>query len=167
MRLRSRDGLERVEVDDKGTVMALKLAIQQKLKVPFENMVLSKDAALLTSKTPQQFKDLADDGKALKAAGVQHGEQLFMWYPFERDVEPAVKKSEFEKRRCARRGRVLVYVASRSCCAPPAGAWPRSRAPQALLLRRAARVRARQTRAQNRPVAAPLPFSHDNTQQPQ
>jgi nuclear protein localization family protein 4 len=42
-----RDGLERIQVDENGTLGSLKLAIQQKLGVPLEDMLLSKNPQLV------------------------------------------------------------------------------------------------------------------------
>jgi hypothetical protein len=42
-----RDGLERIQVDDGSTLGGLKLAIQDKLGVPLEDMLLSKDPQLV------------------------------------------------------------------------------------------------------------------------
>ena len=44
----------------------------------------------------QTFRDLANDNASLKAAGIAHGEMIYMLYSFERQVEPAYKKSVFE-----------------------------------------------------------------------
>ena len=44
----------------------------------------------------QAFRDLANDSASLKAAGIAHGEMIYMLYSFERQVEPAYKKSAFE-----------------------------------------------------------------------
>ncbi|GAX72680.1 hypothetical protein CEUSTIGMA_g136.t1 [Chlamydomonas eustigma] len=98
IRLRSRDGLERIEVDDKGTILMLKQAINSKLNIPIEDIQLSKDAALLTTKDSKSFKDMAVETKSLSAVGVKHGEMLYMLYRVERQVEPAYRKSVFESR---------------------------------------------------------------------
>lgn len=98
IRLRSRDGLERVQVDDKATLTGLKLAIHQHLNIPLEDMVLSKHPDLLTTKDPRKFTDLADQNATLAALGVQHGDLIFLLYHFERQVEPVYKKSVFETR---------------------------------------------------------------------
>ena len=50
----------------------------------------------LMTKEPEQFKDLAGVHKRLSQAGVQHGDLLFMHYPFERTVAPVVKKTIFD-----------------------------------------------------------------------
>jgi hypothetical protein len=42
-----RDGLERVEVPDHATVADLRRAIHEKLNIPLEDIVLSKDASLV------------------------------------------------------------------------------------------------------------------------
>lgn len=98
IRLRSRDGLERIEVDDHATVGGLRLAINQKLHIPVEEVQLSRDAALLTSKTPSQHQDMASSSAGLKALGIQHGDMLYMLYGFERQVEPGYKKHILESR---------------------------------------------------------------------
>ncbi|KAG2487432.1 hypothetical protein HYH03_013999 [Edaphochlamys debaryana] len=91
LRLRSRDGLERIEVDDSATVRGLKQAVHAKLAIPLEDMHLSKQAGLLTSKEPYSFRDMAVDDAKLKSLGVAHGDMVYLLYSFERQVEPAVK----------------------------------------------------------------------------
>ncbi|PSC72970.1 NPL4 1 [Micractinium conductrix] len=100
IRLRSRDGLERIEVGNGATLAQLKHAIQAKLGVPLEDMLLSKNAALLTAKEEQvpSFTDMQGDGAPLQQLGVAHGDMVFLLYHFEREVQPAVKKSDWEKR---------------------------------------------------------------------
>ena len=48
------------------------------------------------TKEPEQLTDLAGIHKRLSQAGVQHGDLLFMHYPFERTVAPVVKKTIFD-----------------------------------------------------------------------
>ncbi|GLI70914.1 hypothetical protein VaNZ11_015942 [Volvox africanus] len=91
LRLRSRDGLERVEVDDGATLSALKAAINAKLAIPLDDMLLSKQPGLLTTKEPYSFRDLAINDASLKSLGVAHGDMVYLLYSFERQVEPAVK----------------------------------------------------------------------------
>mmetsp|Transcript_19174 Transcript_19174/g.49224 ORF Transcript_19174/g.49224 Transcript_19174/m.49224 type:complete len:413 (-) Transcript_19174:16-1254(-) len=98
IRLRSRDGLERLEVEDGCTVGGLRRKIQEQLGVPLRSQILSKDQGLLVTKDPEKFEDMADATYALSALGIRHGEMLYMWYDMERDVEPMYKKSEFEAR---------------------------------------------------------------------
>ncbi|KAA6426613.1 MAG: NPL4 1-like [Trebouxia sp. A1-2] len=98
IRLRSRDGLERITVDAAGTVGTLRQQISSDLSMPREHVTLSKDQKLLLSKNPEQFKDLSNNKLRLKQAGVQHGDMIYMQYPFERTVQSVVKKSVFEGR---------------------------------------------------------------------
>lgn len=56
VRIRSRDGLERIQVDDRSTVLALKQALHQQLHIPLEDMQLSKDPKLLTAKSSEGFR---------------------------------------------------------------------------------------------------------------
>jgi hypothetical protein len=106
VRLRSRDGLERIEVDNSGTVGGLKLAIKKQLDIPIENITLSTKQQLLTSKEPAGFTDMADNAARLSAVGVSHGSMVFMFYDFERSVEPVGKVDT----RCA------CTAASPPCC---------------------------------------------------
>lgn len=100
IRLRSRDGLERVEVPDNATVDDLKHAVHVKLNIPIEDIVLSTNASLLTaaSNAVRGFLDLAGQGKQLASTGLKHGDQVFLFYHGERDVQPAVKRTVLEKR---------------------------------------------------------------------
>ena len=41
---------------------------------------------------------MAKQGASLKSLGIQHGDMVFMHYPFERAVQPSVKRSAFESR---------------------------------------------------------------------
>ncbi|KXZ49382.1 hypothetical protein GPECTOR_21g608 [Gonium pectorale] len=91
LRLRSRDGLERIEVPDNATLSALKSAIHERLAIPLDDMLLSKQPALLTSKEPYSFRDMAINDATLKSLGVSHGDMVYLLYSFERQVEPAVK----------------------------------------------------------------------------
>lgn len=98
IRLRSRDGLERLELDDECTVGGLQRKIQEQLKIPLSKQILSKDKRLLVSKDPESFEDLQDATYTLTSLGIRHGEMLYMWYDMEREVKPAYVKSEFETR---------------------------------------------------------------------
>ncbi|EFJ40602.1 hypothetical protein VOLCADRAFT_69322 [Volvox carteri f. nagariensis] len=91
LRLRSRDGLERIEVDDGANLSALKAAINAKLAIPLDDMLLSKQPGLLTSKEPYSFRDLAINDASLRSQGVSHGDMVYLLYSFERQVEPAVR----------------------------------------------------------------------------
>uniref|UniRef100_A0A7S0S117 MPN domain-containing protein n=1 Tax=Chlamydomonas leiostraca TaxID=1034604 RepID=A0A7S0S117_9CHLO len=99
LRLRSRDGLERVEVADTATVTDLKQAINASLNIPLHELRLSKNPGLLNSKATGEFAELDAAPRAmLKSLGVAHGDMLFMLYSGERNVEPVVKKGVLDTR---------------------------------------------------------------------
>ena len=52
----------------------------------------------LTAMEPEAFADIGAPKAALKALGLQHGDMVYMHYPFERAVQPSVKRSAFESR---------------------------------------------------------------------
>ena len=52
----------------------------------------------LTTKEPETFTDLQADSAALSALGVAHGDMVYLLYHFERSVQPAYRRSDFEKR---------------------------------------------------------------------
>jgi hypothetical protein len=52
----------------------------------------------LTAIEPEAFTDMGTTKAALKALGLQHGDMVYMHYPFERAVQPSVKRSAFESR---------------------------------------------------------------------
>jgi len=91
LRLRSRDGMERVEVSDTATVGDLRIAIQAKLDVPVEKQTLSVNQALLMSKNPAAFTDMTDAKATLKKLNIAHGAMVYLKYDFERTVEPVAK----------------------------------------------------------------------------
>lgn len=91
IRLRSRDGLERIEVDPAASVGDLRETISRQLSIPLADVNLSRDPKLLTAKNAEGFNDLADDHKSLKELGFNNGELVFLLYHFERAVAPSVK----------------------------------------------------------------------------
>ncbi|KIZ02156.1 NPL4-like protein 2 [Monoraphidium neglectum] len=99
IRLRSRDGLERIVIADGAGVADLKAQINSQLSIPIEDITLSWDPQLLTAKGALDgISLLPDSNAALTSLGVSHGDMLFMLYHFERQVEPAVQKTVFDKR---------------------------------------------------------------------
>ncbi|KAK9826206.1 hypothetical protein WJX81_008221 [Elliptochloris bilobata] len=97
IRLRSRDGLERIQVPDDTTVDALRKHISATLQVPMDDITLSRNQALLTCREEAaraQYRDLAPAGASLRHLGLQHGDLVYMHYPFERTVEPVARASE-------------------------------------------------------------------------
>ncbi|KAF8056357.1 NPL4-like protein 1 [Scenedesmus sp. PABB004] len=101
IRLRSRDGLERIQVDDGATVGELQQAIQAQLGVPVEQQRLSTDPALLTAKDGGAGVSLlsGDAAVRLSALGVAHGALLFLSYDMERQVEPVYKPGPLDSNR--------------------------------------------------------------------
>ncbi len=88
-----------MEVPDAATVADLKSAIYTKLQIPIEDMILSLDPKLLTTKgdAEAEFKDMINNSSPLASLGVTHGTMIHLLYHFERQVE-GVKLSEFDKR---------------------------------------------------------------------
>lgn len=88
-----------MEVPDHATVADLKSAINSKLQIPIEDMLLSLDPKLLTTKgdAEAEFKDMINDASPLTSLGITHGTMIHLLYHFERQVE-GVKLSEFDKR---------------------------------------------------------------------
>ncbi|XP_071723101.1 NPL4-like protein 1 [Rutidosis leptorrhynchoides] len=96
LRIRSRDGLERVKVDNpRATVAQLKELIQTQLQIPTFNQTLSTNQNLLLAKTPTdllKFSDMSDPNTPLSALKLSHGSIVFLSYEGERQIRggPAV-----------------------------------------------------------------------------
>ncbi|KAH7517147.1 hypothetical protein FEM48_Zijuj09G0031500 [Ziziphus jujuba var. spinosa] len=90
LRIRSRDGLERVTVDNPHiTVAQLKSLIQSQLQIPFHNQTLSTNQNLLLAKTHDEisrFTDMADPNTLLSSLNLSHGSIVFLYYDGERTV---------------------------------------------------------------------------------
>eukprot|EP00850_Spirogloea_muscicola_P023375 SM000352S13423 [mRNA] locus=s352:49201:51198:+ [translate_table: standard] len=80
LRVRSRDGLERVEVPAGATVAALRERIAAQLGVAAEEQTLSARQEVLLSPAPRAFADMADPGARLDALGLAHGSIVFLAY---------------------------------------------------------------------------------------
>ena len=93
VRLRSRDGLERVKVGDDATVGELRRAIETITGVKENEQRLSTDVKLLSGKEDESASVacLSGDGKKLQALGVKNGSMLYLKYGFERDVPAAAR----------------------------------------------------------------------------
>lgn len=115
IRVRSRDGIERVQVADEGAVGHLYSAVSSQLGIPLNDLRLSKNPKLVTSQStvyfhsssgPQlvsgemadRFSDLDKQRMSLKSAGIENGTVVYALYSEERDVQPAYRKSKFEER---------------------------------------------------------------------
>ncbi|XP_051138382.1 NPL4-like protein 1 [Andrographis paniculata] len=90
IRIRSRDGLERVSVDNPAaTVAELKFAIESQLRVPVHAQILSTNQNLLLAKAPgdlNKFTDMLDPNARVSALGISHGSIVFLAYEGERTV---------------------------------------------------------------------------------
>jgi nuclear protein localization family protein 4 len=95
LRLRSRDGLERIQVDPNAPVSSLKQQISKQLGIPEHDVVLSKEPKLLLSPEPESFQDLSKPSVKLSSA-LSHGDLVFMHYPEERTVASVIKKTPFD-----------------------------------------------------------------------
>ncbi|KAK9919102.1 hypothetical protein WJX75_009428 [Coccomyxa subellipsoidea] len=98
IRLRSRDGLERIQLPEHATVADLKKQINSNLSIPIEDITLSRNKDLLTALDKSGFEDLTRPGTALEKLGIQHGDMVFMHYPFEREVASTVPRTAYENR---------------------------------------------------------------------
>jgi len=96
LRVRSRDGLERVSVDGPHiTVSQLKTLIQDQLQIPIHNQTLSTNRNLLLAKSPSDFlafTDMADPNLRISSLNLAHGSMVYLAYEGERTIRggPAV-----------------------------------------------------------------------------
>ncbi|XP_022771047.1 NPL4-like protein 1 isoform X2 [Durio zibethinus] len=96
IRIRSRDGLERIQVDGPHiSISQLKTLIESQLQISIQNQTLSTDKNLLLVKTPAdliRFTDMADPCTLLSALNLSHGSIIYLYYHGERTVRggPAV-----------------------------------------------------------------------------
>ncbi|EEF41667.1 nuclear protein localization, putative [Ricinus communis] len=95
IRIRSRDGLERVSVENPNiTVSQLKTLIQNQLNIPIQNQTLSTNQNLLLAKSPSdvlKFTDMSNPNTPLSSLNITHGSILFLTYDGERTIAgPAV-----------------------------------------------------------------------------
>ncbi|KAL0303962.1 UNVERIFIED_CONTAM: NPL4-like protein 1 [Sesamum radiatum] len=90
IRIRSRDGLERVSIENSvATVAQLKSEIESQLRVPVHAQILSTNQNLLLAKTPNdwtQFTDMADPNTLISSLNIAHGSIIFLAYEGERTV---------------------------------------------------------------------------------
>ncbi|KAG6554767.1 hypothetical protein Mapa_003786 [Marchantia paleacea] len=89
VRIRSRDGLERVTVDPNATVGKLQQAIEENLQVPISNQLVSTNQGLLLSKSrdlASEFTDMKVPSASLSSLGIAHGSVVFLSYNGERVI---------------------------------------------------------------------------------
>ncbi|KAF8080549.1 hypothetical protein N665_0935s0008 [Sinapis alba] len=90
LRIRSRDGLERVTVDGSHiTVSQLRTLIEDQLQIPIHNQTLSTDRNLLLAKSPDDFlsfTDMTDPNLPISSLNLSHGSILYLAYEGERTI---------------------------------------------------------------------------------
>ncbi|KAF9620134.1 hypothetical protein IFM89_010793 [Coptis chinensis] len=91
IRIRSRDGLERVTITNPQTttISDLKTQIQTQLNIPIPQQTLSQNQNLLLSKTPQQitqFTDMSNPKTLISTLGITHGSIIYLTYEGERNI---------------------------------------------------------------------------------
>ncbi|KAL0402979.1 UNVERIFIED_CONTAM: NPL4-like protein 1 [Sesamum radiatum] len=90
IRIRSRDGLERVAIDNPlATVAQLKSEIETHLRVPTHAQILSTNRNLLLAKSRNdlnRFTDMSDPSARLSSSKVAHGSVVYLAYEGERTV---------------------------------------------------------------------------------
>ncbi|OVA11428.1 Nuclear pore localization protein NPL4 [Macleaya cordata] len=90
IRVRSRDGLERVTIDNPNiTVSELKTLIENQLRVPVSQQTLSQNQNLLLAKTLEdknRFTDLSNPKTLISSLGISHGSMIYLSYDGERSV---------------------------------------------------------------------------------
>ncbi|KAH7277662.1 hypothetical protein KP509_38G000800 [Ceratopteris richardii] len=97
LRIRSRDGLERVTIEPSASLKQLQEAIANQLQVPVPAQVISIDKALLLAKditSARAFQSFASGDTPLSSLGLSHGSVIFLYYDGERSVSgPTVQPS--------------------------------------------------------------------------
>ncbi|KAL6952432.1 hypothetical protein U1Q18_041423 [Sarracenia purpurea var. burkii] len=90
IRIRSRDGLERVTIDNPHiTIAQLKSLVESKLRVPIPNQTLSTNQNLLLAKTLDdisRFTDMSNLQTPISSLGIGHGSMVYLSYEGERTV---------------------------------------------------------------------------------
>ncbi|OVA04385.1 Nuclear pore localization protein NPL4 [Macleaya cordata] len=90
IRIRSRDGLERISIDNPHiSVSELKNLIENQLKITVQNQTLSKDHNLLLAKTLEdkyRFTDMSNPQTPISYLGISHGSIIYLAYEGERSV---------------------------------------------------------------------------------
>ncbi|MCO5550594.1 hypothetical protein L7F22_004082 [Adiantum nelumboides] len=89
LRVRSRDGLERVTIDPSSSLQQLQEAIASQLRVPVAAQVISRNQALLLAKdisSARALQDLTDPAARLSSLALSHGSVIFLYYEGERSI---------------------------------------------------------------------------------
>lgn len=92
VRIRSRDGLERVSVPHpSATISDFKALIESQLQVPIHAQTISLNQNLLLAKTQDQIDSLnisSPPSTPLHTLGIVHGSVIFLYYEGERTIPP-------------------------------------------------------------------------------
>ncbi|KAL9239240.1 hypothetical protein vseg_013580 [Gypsophila vaccaria] len=94
IRVRSRDGIERVTIPNPNltpnlTVSDLKSQIESQLRVPVSNQNLSTNQNLLIAKTQpdrSQFTDMSNPSTPLNSLNISHGSVVYLYYEGAREI---------------------------------------------------------------------------------
>ncbi|KAF5190371.1 Npl4-like protein [Thalictrum thalictroides] len=90
IRVRSRDGLERVTVQNPQiTISDLKTLIETQLRVPTSQQTLSQNQNLLLAKTLEdvnRFNDMSNPKTLISSLGISHGSIIYLAYEGERSI---------------------------------------------------------------------------------
>uniref|UniRef100_A0A803MRX3 MPN domain-containing protein n=1 Tax=Chenopodium quinoa TaxID=63459 RepID=A0A803MRX3_CHEQI len=96
IRVRSRDGVERVTIDNPNiTIAELKTLIELQLHVPLSNQTISLQQNLLLAKNPadrSRFSDMANPDIRLSSLGIGHGSLIYLSYDGEREIVAAARR---------------------------------------------------------------------------
>ncbi|XP_058738909.1 NPL4-like protein 1 [Vicia villosa] len=92
LRIRSRDGLERVKLENPNAtkISDLKSIIEKQLRIPTHNQTLSTNQNLLLAKSLEdlhRFTDMSNPNTPLSALNLSHGSIVFLAYEGERRVQ--------------------------------------------------------------------------------
>lgn len=93
VRVRTRDGTERLQVPDNCTLADMRKSIEEKYQVPQNDQTLSLQQGLLMSKNPAAFNDLTENSKPLRALGINNGDIVYLAYSVEREPTPTMQAS--------------------------------------------------------------------------
>ncbi|KAK1426706.1 hypothetical protein QVD17_15385 [Tagetes erecta] len=90
IRIRSRDGLERLQINNPNTTISqLKTLIESQLQIPIHNQTLSTHQSLLIAKSPSeiaQFTDMSNPQTLISSLNITHGSIIYLAYEGERTV---------------------------------------------------------------------------------
>eukprot|EP00878_Enallax_costatus_P026102 GHUV01027979.1.p1 GENE.GHUV01027979.1~~GHUV01027979.1.p1 ORF type:complete len:154 (+),score=35.82 GHUV01027979.1:410-871(+) len=92
VRLQSRDGQERVQVDRTATVEGLRQAISEQLQIPLEEIQLSENGALLLPEKYSEELLLKPDVEISSLDAINSGQILYLKYDIFRCVQSFSKR---------------------------------------------------------------------------